>query len=52
MVRLGFVLGLALPAVLLGVNVILGTGGILATMGLFVWLGIGVMLLPTSDEDV
>ena len=52
MVRLGFVVGLALPVVLLGVNLILGYGGILATIALFVWLGLGVMLLPTSEEDI
>lgn len=52
MVRLGFVIGLILPLVLLGVNLVLGYGGILVTMSLLVWLGLAVMLLPTSEEGV
>ena len=50
MVRLAFLVGLALPLFLLGVNLVLGYGGILGTMALFAWFGLAVMLLPTSEE--
>jgi len=52
MVRLGPIVGIVLPLVLLAVNVGLGYGGILVTVLLFVWLGTGILLLPTADEEV
>src|SRR5437016_1808923 len=52
MVRLGPIIGIVLPLVLLGVSVGLGYGGILVTVLLFVWLGTGILLLPTADEEV
>ncbi len=50
MVRLGFAIGIVVPLVLLGVNLVLGYGGILATVGLIVWIGTAVVLTPTSEE--
>jgi hypothetical protein len=50
MVRLGFVVGIVVPLVLLGVNLALGYGGILATAALIVWLGTAIVLTPTSEE--
>ncbi|HYS99383.1 MAG TPA: hypothetical protein VEO20_01840 [Thermoplasmata archaeon] len=51
MARLGFFIGLILPVLLLGVNLVLGYGGILATVALFVWIGLGVLLSPASEEE-
>ncbi|HKW43955.1 MAG TPA: hypothetical protein VJP06_07180 [Thermoplasmata archaeon] len=50
MVRLGFVAGLVLPAVLLIVNLALGYGGILATIALIIWMGLGILLVPEAEE--
>jgi len=52
MVRLGPIIGIVLPLVILAVNVGLGYGGILVTVLLSVWLGTGILLLPTPDEEV
>jgi hypothetical protein len=51
MVRLGFVIGLVVPLVLLGVNLALNAGGILVTIALLVWLGTGILLTPTPEEE-
>ncbi len=51
MARVGFFIGLILPVILLGVNLVLGTGGILATMALIVWIGLGVFLSPSAEEE-
>ena len=51
MARLGFVISLILPVVLLGVNLALGFGGILVTVILFVWIATGILLTPTADEE-
>jgi hypothetical protein len=51
MARLGFVIGLVVPLVLLGVNLAFGYGGILATIALIVWLTTGILLTPTPDEE-
>lgn len=51
MARLGFVIALVLPVVLLGINLALGYGGILATIVLLVWLGTGILLTPTPEEE-
>jgi len=51
MARLGFVIGLVLPVVLLAVNLILGYGEILATVILLVWIATGILLTPTPDEE-
>jgi hypothetical protein len=51
MAHLGFVIGLVVPLVLLGVNLALGYGGILTTIALIVWLATGVLLTPTPDEE-
>jgi len=51
MAQTGFLIGLVAPLALLAVNLILGYGGILVTAVLFVWLGVGVMLLPTAEEE-
>lgn len=50
MVRMGFVVGIVVPVVLLGINVALGYGGILATIALIVWIGTGILVGPTADE--
>ncbi len=50
MARLGFVIALVLPLVLLGVNLVLGYGGILVTIALLVWLGAGILFSPTPEE--
>jgi hypothetical protein len=50
MVRLGFVIGLVVPLVLLAVNAALGYGGILVTVILLVWIATGILLTPTPDE--
>lgn len=51
MARTGFVVGLGIPLALLGANLILSLGGILVTALLFVWIGVGVMVIPTTDEE-
>ena len=50
MVRLGFIAGLILPAVLLVVNLASGYGGILATIALLVWIGLGILIVPEAEE--
>lgn len=50
MVRLGFVVGIVVPLVLLGMNLVLGYGGILVTAALIVWIGTAIVLTPTADE--
>jgi len=52
MVRLGFVIGIVIPVIFLGVNLVLGYGGILVTAALIVWIGTAVILTPTSEEGV
>ncbi|HEY5605987.1 MAG TPA: hypothetical protein VIL45_05630 [Thermoplasmata archaeon] len=52
MARTGFLFGMAVPLALLAGNLVLGYGGILVTAILFVWVGVGVMLLPTAEEEV
>ncbi|HEX9339910.1 MAG TPA: hypothetical protein VF992_01890 [Thermoplasmata archaeon] len=51
MARVGFFVGLVLPVILLGVNVVLGYGGIVGTIALIIWIGLGVSLSPGSDEE-
>ncbi|HYY47538.1 MAG TPA: hypothetical protein VFA17_02530 [Thermoplasmata archaeon] len=51
MPRLGFLIGLIVPLVLLGVNLALGYGGILGTVALLVWIGTGILLSPTPEEE-
>jgi hypothetical protein len=51
MPRLGFLIGLVVPLVLLGVNLALGYGGILGTVALLVWIGTGILLSPTPEEE-
>jgi hypothetical protein len=51
MVRLGPLVGIVLPLVLLAVNLFLGYGGILVTVVLFVWLATGILLMPTPEEE-
>jgi hypothetical protein len=51
MARLGFVVGLVVPVVLLGVNLALGYGGLLVTIALLVWIGTGILLTPTPEEE-
>jgi hypothetical protein len=52
MARLGFLIGLVLPVVLLGVNLALGYGGLLVTIALLVWIGTGILLAaPTPEEE-
>src|SRR5205809_7263399 len=51
MVRLGPIIGIVLPLVLLAVNVGLGYGGIPVTLLLFVWLRAGMLLLPTPHAQ-
>jgi len=50
MVRLGFVVGIVIPVIFLGVNLVLDYGGILVTAALIVWIGTAVILTPTSEE--
>ena len=51
MARVGFFIGLILPVILLGVNVVLHYGGIVATIALIVWIGLGVFLSPAAEEQ-
>jgi hypothetical protein len=51
MARLGFFLGLVLPVVLLGVNLVLGYGGLLVMIALLVWIGTGILLTPTPEDE-
>ena len=51
MARVGFFVGVVLPVILLGVNVVLGYGGIVGTIALFVWIGLGVFLSPGAEEE-
>ncbi len=51
MARVGFFIGLILPVILLGVNVVLGYGGIVGTIALIVWIGLGVFLSPGSEGE-
>jgi hypothetical protein len=51
MARLGLLIGLVVPLVLLGVNLALGYGGILGTVALLVWIGTGILLSPTPEEE-
>jgi amino acid permease len=51
MAHVGFVIGLVVPLVLLGVNLVLQYGGILVTVALIVWIGTGILLTPTPEED-
>jgi hypothetical protein len=48
--RLGFVIGIVVPLVLLGMNLVLGYGGILATALLIVWIATAIVLTPTAEE--
>lgn len=51
MARLGFTIGIVVPLVLLGVNLVLGYGGILVTILLIVWLGTAILFAPTAEEE-
>ncbi len=48
--RLGFVIGIVVPLVLLGMNLVLGYGGILVTALLIVWIATAIVLTPTAEE--
>ena len=50
MVRLGFVVGIVVPVILLGLNLVRDYGGILVTAALIVWIGTAVIFTPTSEE--
>ena len=51
MARLGFLIGLVAPLLLLGANLAFGYGGILGTIALLIWLGTGILLTPTSEGE-
>src|SRR2546421_90035 len=46
MVRLGFVVGIVIPVIFLGVNLVLGYGGILVAGALIVWVRTPGILAP------
>lgn len=51
MARLGFIVGIVVPLVLLAVNLVLQYGGILATIALLVWLGTAILFTPAAEEE-
>lgn len=51
MARLGFIVGIVVPLVLLGVNLVLEYGGILATIALIVWLATAILFEPSAEEE-
>lgn len=51
MARLGFIVGIVVPLILLGVNLVLQYGGILATIALIVWLATAILFAPTAEDE-